>query len=116
MLVGWSHGKVPITFVFTSVSLLFHRLAASIQFQRHELIASHSHPIPLNPPPGYFPSNYPFSFGFINIFLTDIQGHELPGVGELMAASFPIDNKFANSISQNDWYEESLMMQLTYLT
>lgn len=38
------------------------------------------------------------------IFILKIKASEIPGVGELMAASFPMDPKFNESFPENTWY------------
>eukprot|EP00026_Physarum_polycephalum_P000389 Phypoly_transcript_00389.p1 GENE.Phypoly_transcript_00389~~Phypoly_transcript_00389.p1 ORF type:complete len:1231 (+),score=194.32 Phypoly_transcript_00389:52-3744(+) len=64
------------------------QLVASIKFKRPDVLPTLPDyaPIPFNPPFGYF------------------QANELPGVGELMLASFPPDSNFSASVSANTWW------------
>ena len=73
--------------------------------------------IPLNPPADFFrgntstyflmfsPANFFFVFFGVFIFVHIVR--ELPGVGELMLASFPVDSDF-NICSGDYWYSDHL--------
>lgn len=68
--------------------------------------------ISLNPPPGFFECIvfisliycHLYSILIYYIFILKIKASEIPGVGELMAASFPMDPKFNESFPENTWY------------
>ena len=93
---------------------------ASILFMRPELLAVHTHdaPIPLNPPLDYFPCMIisPYFFllllSFIHISLSfplliidcKITVPAIPGIGELMLASFPKEMDIKEAISNSLWY------------
>eukprot|EP00026_Physarum_polycephalum_P002735 Phypoly_transcript_02743.p1 GENE.Phypoly_transcript_02743~~Phypoly_transcript_02743.p1 ORF type:complete len:836 (+),score=105.65 Phypoly_transcript_02743:77-2584(+) len=63
------------------------RLGGSIHFHRPDLFCElEDTQIPLNPPFGYF------------------QSGEIPGVGELMVASFPEDEIFNKALVSNTWW------------
>lgn len=82
-------------------------LLATIQFHRPDLLpglAASSIQIPLNPPYDFFDSTYLHSVYYISYFLAT---GGIPGVGQLMLASFPADYQPTEDISaDNPWYED----------
>ena len=97
------------------LSFLLIRLGGSIHFQRPDLFQElRDVQIPLNPPFGYFqcmchlsptPSCYLHYSYFFSLLFSSSAAGEIPGVGELMVASFPEDEVFNKSLVGNTWYE-----------
>ena len=108
---------------FGLISSLSISLVATIHFQTPDVVSEAEAEavadyIPLNPPADFFrgntstylmfsPANFSVLFGvftFVHIV------RELPGVGELMLASFPVDSDF--NISSGDyWYSYHLHLR-----
>jgi hypothetical protein len=120
VLVGWNFGKVkPSIFSFLFLCFYFsffangyitHSLGSTIHFQRPDLLFhTNDIQIPLNPPLNYFAGFFPspllfFYFIYFFFFFANVGG-DIPDVGQLMFASFPVDPKVNVSIMENNtWY------------
>lgn len=80
-------------------------LQSTIAFHRPELLhlKSSGLPIPLNPPQYFFAGNHSCLLYLFNV----IPEGRIPGIGELMLASFPpLNVEFMASISKkHPWYD-----------
>ena len=113
-----SHPLFPLVH---SPSEFQYSLAATVHSQRADLLTSTPSaclPIPLNPPKFFFKGSYLFLlfllffiyfiyiffFFYFYIFTYIDVGGKIPGVGELMLASFPLPEQFTSNFFETFWY------------
>lgn len=94
--MGWRFQKVLL---LAYNDLFIDSLTGLIHFQRPDLLQSHLSQsiIPLNPPVDFFPGISP-GLLFANLSTE----YQIPGIGELMLASFP-PGGFLKAELENSW-------------
>ena len=124
-----SHLSSPLVFSLSLFTHMVHSLAATIYLERPDLLANlNAIPISLNAPKDYFPSmltspeffiilHFGFTFRFCHLLVPLIYIYfnikhtemDVPGVGELMLASFPRDLDFDPTEIDHSWYVQFLL-------